>query len=49
MEDFAIEFCVIVTDTKGNVINEISGRKFSDEVLHLICEEVAEMEKSHAI
>ena len=41
MEDFNIQFTVIVNDNKGNVINEIPTRYFSDEVIHLICEEVA--------
>jgi len=45
MEDFSIEFTVIVRDVNDNIVNEIPSRKFSDEAIHLICEDVAKLLK----
>jgi len=43
MDDFSIQFTVIVTDSSGNTITEIPSRKFSDEAIYLICEDVAKI------
>jgi len=45
MEDFSIYFTVIVTDSNGNTVDEIPPRFYSDEIIHMICEETATLLK----